>query len=161
MKQQLGFILPTGLTLYAAIGALVVIGLLSGALKIQSSRLEASEAKYATFVAKVEVLGEQAKAEKVKKEQEHAKVLEDVSKSWNTSLNSAVNGAVANYRLRHPNAGCCSLSGTPENPQTPPRTGEESVVINPGDGFIQDCASDAAKIESFQTWVRGIGFPVK
>lgn len=153
--------------LLSPIGRLVMAGIagaaigFSGAWTVQGWRLDSAKAEHNVFVAKSEALGDQAKAEKLKKEQEHEKVLADVSKSWQGSLNSAVNGAVANYRMRHPNASCCSLSGTPEYPKAPNRTGQESVVTSPGDGFIQDCAADAAKIESFQTWVRGIGFPVK
>ncbi len=158
MKPK-GFILPTGLTLYAAIGALVVIGLLGIALKIQSARLEAVKKEYAAFVAKVEVLGEQAKAEKLKKEKEHAKVLEDVSKAWQGSLDAAVSGAVAKYRMRQPSPGIGALPGIAGDPKTPNGACEEQLACEPR--FIQDCAADAAKIESFQEWAREIGFPVK
>lgn len=156
-----GFILPGAGALYTGLGALAVIALLGVALWAQSARLDAAKATHALVIAKAEALGEQALADKVKKEKEYAKVVEDVSKAWQGSLNSAVSGAVANYRLRHPSSGCCSLSPTPVDPKAPNRTGQESVVTNPGDGFIQDCASDAAKINSFQDWVRGIGFPIK
>lgn len=161
MKKQRGFILPTGLTLYAAIGAVAVIGLLSIALKVQSSRLEATKAGYAMFVAKVEVLGEQAKADKLKKEQEHEKVLTDVSKAWQGSLDAAVTGAVARFRVRNPNPGGSPLPSITGDPPAPDATGQEPVAARPSDGFIQDCAADAAKIESFQFWARGIGFSVK
>lgn len=153
--------------LLSPIGRLVMAGVagaaigFGGAWTVQGWRLDSAKAAHEVFVAKVEAMGEQAKAEKLKKEQEHEKVLTDVSKAWQGSLDAAVTGAVARYRLRNPSSGGCSLPGTTEHSSAPDGASKEPVVTRPSDGFIQDCAADAAKIESFQSWVRGIGFPVK
>lgn len=70
MRWQRGFILPTGLTLYAAIGAAAIIGLLSVALKVQSYRLEAVKVEYAAFASGVEQIGKLAVAANKLKETE-------------------------------------------------------------------------------------------
>jgi len=54
---------------YAAIGAALVIAGLGVALKVQTSRLDAVKAEYATFVAQTKAIGEAAeKAAKAKEE---------------------------------------------------------------------------------------------
>jgi hypothetical protein len=66
MKKMRGFIMPSPLLLYGALGAALIIGGLTVALKVQTHRLAATKAEYATFVAQTKALGlvAQAKADK-------------------------------------------------------------------------------------------------
>lgn len=59
--------IPLPPTAYAALGAVLVIGGLGVALKVQTSRLDAVKAEYAAFVAQTKAIGEAAeKAAKLK-----------------------------------------------------------------------------------------------
>lgn len=59
--------IPLPPTAYAALGAVLVIGGLGVALKVQTSRLDAAKAEYAAFVAQTKAIGEAAeKAAKLK-----------------------------------------------------------------------------------------------
>ena len=153
--------------LLSPIGRLVMAGIagaaigFSGAWTVQGWRLDAAKAAHEVFVAKVEALGEQAKADKLKKEQEHEKVLMDVSKAWQGSLDAAVSGAVKRYRVRNPSPGGGPLPSIAGNPQAPDGSVTNSVACAPDEAFIKECAAGAVMIDSYQTWARGIGFPVK
>ena len=57
--RQRGFIFPIPM-LWVAIGAAAIIALLSGALWLQTSRLNATRAEYSAFVATVKSAGEAA-----------------------------------------------------------------------------------------------------
>jgi len=111
MKQR-GFILPSGLTLYAAIGAAVIIGLLSIALKVQSSRLEATKAEYAAFVATTKAIGEKAQAEAKLKETQDKLAKE---KADNENQTNRARLAVLTKRLRDSNSGSSLLPAIPTN----------------------------------------------
>lgn len=151
------------------IGRLVMAGIagaaigFSGAWTVQGWRLDSAKAEHAVFVAKVEALGEQAKANKKLEEAKNEQVLTDVSKAWKGSLDAAVGGAVARYaaRVSSNNTGSSPLPREASDPQTPDATGGERLACAPDKPFIEACAADATKIESFQTWAREIGFPVK
>lgn len=59
--------IPLPPTAYAALGAVLVIGGLGVALKVQTSRLDAAKAEFAAFVAQTKAIGEAAeKAAKLK-----------------------------------------------------------------------------------------------
>jgi len=63
--------------IYAALAALLVIGLLTVAVRVQTARLSASEAKYEAFTAQVEALGRnQIAANKLKHKGDLAKTKE-------------------------------------------------------------------------------------
>lgn len=76
MKQR-GFILPSGLTLYAAIGAIIIIVLLSAALKVQSSRLDAVKSEYDGFVAQTKAAGKLQEAKTKETESKHIKITKE------------------------------------------------------------------------------------
>lgn len=62
--------IPIPPTAYAALGAVLVIGGLGVALKVQTARLDAAKAEYAAFVAQTKAIGEAAA--KAAKEREDA-----------------------------------------------------------------------------------------
>ena len=66
MMKMKGFILPSPFMLYGALGALLIIAGLAISLKVQTHRLAATKAEYATFMAQTKALGlaAQAKADK-------------------------------------------------------------------------------------------------
>ena len=131
MKQR-GFIsLP--ITAWAAIGAGILIAGLSVALKIQSSRLEACNAKYESFVAQTRILGEQAKAAKEKKEAQDAKRVNDAVASRDDALR----------RLRDERSRSSRVPLTPAAP-----AGSEQIC------FGQSAL--AAAVEQYRERVRGL-----
>lgn len=77
IKRQSGFILPSGLTLYIAIGAAVIIAGLSIAVKVQSSRLASVKAEYAGFVAQTKAIGEIQEAKTRETEAKHTEIVKE------------------------------------------------------------------------------------
>ena len=107
------------------------------------------------YKIEVAALGKAAEMEKIRIEADHAKTTKEIKDAIPKQIAAARNSAVAAYRLRYPGGGdvSCpanSASGTDA-------TGKEPVAS----GFIQDSADDAAKIGLWQSWAKGIGFPVK
>jgi len=115
---------------------------------------------FAMFKAQVEVLGKAAEADKVRIQAEHAKVTKEIQDAIPKKIATARSNAVANYIASLPdNSGSCVLSGVANGSSGVDATGEESI---PASGaFIQDCAQDAATVVLWQSWARGVGFPVK
>lgn len=69
--------IPLPPTAYAALGAVLVIGGLGVALKVQTSRLDAAKAEFAAFVAQTKAIGEAAEKAAKLKEAEDRKRKED------------------------------------------------------------------------------------
>lgn len=115
---------------------------------------------FAKFQAQVEVLGKAAEADKIRIEAEHAKVTKEIKDAIPKKLAVARSNAVANYIASLPvDSGSCSVSGLANGSSRTDATSEESI---PASGaFIQDCAQDVATIGLWQSWARGVGFPVK
>lgn len=82
---------------YAAIGASVVIAGLGIALKVQTARLDAVKAEYASFVAQTKAIGEAAEKEAKRKEAEDKKRKESADADL-TRARSELAGVVAAYR---------------------------------------------------------------
>ena len=162
MKQR-GFISPSPMLLYGAAAAATIIALLGVALWVQTGRVEVWKGKRDTLVTQVKTLGEAAIETKKLTEKNHAKVLTDVSQAWQGSLDAAVTGAVARYaaRMSGNNPGGGTLRGIASDPKALDGASGERLACAPDKPFIEACAADATKIESFQVWARGIGFPVK
>jgi len=110
MKNQRGF------TLYLVLGALLVMGAMGFALKVQSSRLASSKAEtaavqvaYDSFVAKTKALGDAAELKARAQEKERAALTKKTEKEHATrtqSLTTQLANAVAAARVRDkPNAG--------------------------------------------------------
>jgi hypothetical protein len=101
------------ITLYAIIGAAVVIAGLTIALKVQSSRLEAVRSEYAGFVAQVKAAGEVAQAKAKAKEAVDKQLKEKIdheNKTLRTNLADAAN------RLRNASASSGRLPQVPASP---------------------------------------------
>ena len=160
MKQR-GFILPSPMILYGAIAAAAIIALLGVALWVQTGRVEVWKGKHDTLVTQVKTLGDAAIETKKLTEQNHEKVLTDVSRAWQGSLDAAVTGAVARYRMRNANPGGGTLRGITLDPKASDGASSERLACAPDKPFIEACAADATKIGSFQSWARGIGFKLK
>ena len=157
-RKEKGFI--AGIGLYAAIGALILIAGLMIAVKLQSARLEAKTAQYDQLKAEVKVLGEQAKAEKVKTEAAQRKIFEEIVDGYEDELNSARAGAVAKFRMRYPTASSSTVSGATLRPPAVDGTGEKRLADCPRE-FVEDSAQDALTIRTWQDWAQGVKLPVE
>lgn len=170
MRKQRGFILPSGLTLYAAIGAAVVIGLMAIALKVQTSRLETSKAEtdtvtlaYKTFADGVAVLGNQAEEAAVLKNTEYQLNKE---KADHENIANRTRISDLNKRLRdsRENSGSRLVPEAPSGAASPLVAafdraaldralsifeGEVTGIIEEGDRAIVD-------LNSSRTWASGI-----
>ena len=155
MKQR-GFIIPSPTMLLAGALALALL-----AMFIQTLRLDAEQKAFELFQVQTKAVGDAAVAAKKLKEQEHEKVLTDVSRAWQGSLDAAVTGAVARYRMRNANPGGGTLRGITLDPKASDGASSERLACAPDKPFIEACAADATKIESFQIWARLIGFKLK
>jgi hypothetical protein len=130
---------------------------------IQTLRLDAEQKAFELFQVQAKAVGDAAVVAKKLKEQEHEKVLTDVSQAWQGSLDAAVTGAVARYaaRMSGNNPGGGSLRGIASDPKALDGAGGERLACAPDEPFIEACAADAKKIDSFQIWARLIGFELK
>ena len=106
-------------TYWKAIAIAVVIGGLTIAVKVQSSRLASVKQEYAVFQAQVKVIGEQAKAARKAKE-ESDKLLKARLDNENKTLRN--NLADTGKRLRDLSAGSGGM------PQLPQATGGSDTV---------------------------------
>lgn len=101
------------ITLYAAIGAALVIAGLGIALKVQSARLEAVKQEYAGFVAQVKAVGEVAQA-KARAQESADKKLKEKIDNENKILRDSL--AVSARRLRDASAGSGIVPSIPAAP---------------------------------------------
>ena len=113
MNNQRGFLSPT---LYAAIGAAVVIGGLWIWGSVQTKRLEACKQEYAGFQAQVKALGEVAEAKARTKEKADLALKRRIDNE-NKSLRA--NLAAESKRVRDFNTLSGGLSGLPTNTERP------------------------------------------
>lgn len=104
MNKQSGFILPSGLALYGIIGAAVVILGLTGAVWVQTSRLETRTVElktktdeYDKFVADVRAIGEAQELKTKEMEAKHAKIVKEKD---DANLLAHANLAATAKRLR-------------------------------------------------------------
>ena len=115
---------------------------------------------FAVFKAQVEVLGKAAQVEKERIEREHQKVTQEIRNEIPKKIAVARGAAVANYIASLPvGSSSCGVSGDADSSGRIDAASAESI---PATGaFIQDCAQDAATVGLWQSWARGVGFPVK
>lgn len=113
--------------------------------------------EFTAYRAVVEALGKKAAADKVKIEAERDANLEKV-KRYEKNLPAVRADAVAAYRLRFGAAGSCPVSGASPGLKLDDVSGKKLLAT---DGFIQDCADDAAKLTAWREWATLNRIPVK
>jgi len=113
-----------------------------------------------TFRIEVAALGKAAEMEKARIEATHAKTTKEIKDAIPKKIAVARSNAVANYIASlPPHSSCGGVSGAANGSGGIDAAGTESI---PASGaFIQDCAQDAATVGLWQSWARGVGFPVK
>jgi hypothetical protein len=112
MKSQRGFILPSPVTLYAAIGALAIIALLGVALKIQTTRLSTLQATHDAFVLQTKLLGDIQEQETKATDLANTKLKEKLD-AENATARAAL--ADASRRLRNANSGAGLVPPAPNS----------------------------------------------
>jgi len=138
--MQKGFI--SGLYIYLGLGLIVLV--LSAAVYVQSSRLEACKAEYQAFVSETERLGKEAQL-KVKQEIERQKkVTKDVSSDYENRLN-LLRDTYA--RLRDQRSGSGSMPPIPNAPRSIDEIPTDSIPL------AGICAETTQQLNSLQDWV--------
>ena len=135
---------------------------------VQGWRLDSAKKDILVLETSVKTLGEQAKIEKERVEQERDANLVKVE-TYEKSLPDVRSNAVAAYKLRYPNTCRSGVSqptarkqvddGTSKEPMAPGST-ESSTFITEST-FIEDSADDANKLAAWQAWAILNDIPVK
>ena len=112
--------------------------------------------EFTAFRAEVKTLGEVAEREKQAIEKERNANLEKV-KEYEKNLPAIRNAAVSAYRMRYPNANRCTLPGSASGVKMDDGASKESMDAE----FIQACADDAAKLETWREWARLNKIPIE
>lgn len=138
----------------------VLIGLLIASTALFYKLWREDVRAFNAYKIEVAALGKAAEMEKKWIETEHAKVTKEIKDAIPKKIATARSNAVANYLASLPdNSGSCRVSRVANSASGANGSGEESI---PASGaFIQDCAQDAATVGLWQSWARGVGFPVK
>ena len=97
----------------------------------------------------VETIGKQAEIAVAKAKQDGKDNLKKAQEDYENQLPDVRSRAVSNYRMRNPNAGC---SGVPANPASLKMDDGAGRECAPPDAFIQSCAADASKVETWRRW---------
>lgn len=112
-SRQQGF-LP--IAMYGAIAAVVVIGVLSVSLRIQTNRLDAVKQEYAAFQANVKALGEVADKQARAKEKADIATKEKIDADHKKTVATLL---AESRRVRDFNSSRGGLSGIPASPSRP------------------------------------------
>ena len=138
----------------------VLIGLLIASTGLFYKLWREDVRAFNAYKIEVAALGKAAEMEKARIETEHAKVTKEIKDAIPKKIAAARSNAVANYLASLPdNSGSCILSRVANGASGANGSSDEPI---PASGtFIQDCAQDAATVGLWQSWARGVGFPVK
>ena len=128
----------------------------SAAWGFQGLRLDNAKKDLLILETSVKTLGEQAKIEKEKVEQERDANLVKVE-TYEKELPTVRSNAVAAYKLRYPNTCSSGVPSPSPSKQVDEGTSKEPVVT----GFIEDSADDANKLAAWQAWAILNDIPTK
>jgi hypothetical protein len=141
---------------------LVLLGLLIASTAMFYKLWREEVRAFNAYKIEVAALGKAAEMEKKRIETDHAKVTKEIKNAIPKQIAAARSGAVAAYvsRMQHDasSGSVRRVAGLPEGVHEP---SEKPVSVGCDERFVQDSAEDAATIIGIQSWVRGIGFPVK
>ena len=140
----------------------------SAAWGFQGMRLDNAKKDLLVLETSVKTLGDQAKIDKERVEQERDANLVKVE-TYEKSLPDVRSNAVAAYKLRYPNTCRSGVSkpttrkqvddGTTKEPVAPGSA--ESATFITESTFIEDSADDANKLAAWQAWAILNDIPVK
>ena len=149
---------------------LIVIAALAAALIGVTNAYVDLRDEFVGYKASVVAIGEAAKREVEKKEQEGKENLAKVRGEYENKIETIRSNAVANYAARRPAtrpasvreqpASGSSVSGSGSGLRLDDGTGKECVAA-PDAAFIEDAADDAAKLSAWQEYARLNGIEVK
>lgn len=153
--------MPSGLTLYIAIGAALVIAGLGVALKVQTSRLEAKTAQYDSFVAQTKAVGEAQEAKTKETVEKHNKLVKEKNDE-NATLHAKLD--VAAKRLRDKHSSFSLLPPAPDTSRSPDRACFDRAELNGAlrefttglDELIIACESRTIDLNTAKTWAQSI-----
>ena len=140
--------LPWGIAAVMAIAA-------AACLHLYQSERDA----FVAYRAEVTAVGKAQEAQ-IKKEKEQAEAnLQQVRKDYEDRVPDIRRDAVAAYRLRNPQSRSCPMPG--DGTSQPVDDGTKQELVSVDADFIQECATDAAKLGAFQDYCKRNNCPVK
>lgn len=147
-KPNLGFILPgLGISTYAMLGMGVLIAALFIGLKVQTSRLHASEARYDLFVANTLAVG-QAQEAKTKAAIAHAdQITKESAKAYESRL-ADINSKYD--RLRNTGAGSGSVPAVPQTSRPVDDAARDNRLLD----VLRYAEEQAEQLRQLQEWVK-------
>jgi len=134
------------LMLYRSLPYIIIVVLIAALSWVTNLYIEKRD-QYAALTASVAALGEAAKSNVEKIQKLSAENLETVRDHYEKLVPAVRDGAVAAYKLRHPNAGRCPVPGATPGEQVADGTLEEPLLDIT---LIQEAASDANKLAAWQ-----------
>ena len=148
----------------AVIGALLILLGIVGRLYIGArDDLIVEKANFTNFVSRVDELGKEAEAKRLRDEADQLKNLEKVKADHEKQIPTIRARAVANYlaRVRNDasaNSGGGAVQGNGAGIRLDDGTGKECLDDQ---GFIEDAAEDAAKVEAWRAYCTLNNCPVE
>ena len=134
----------------------IIAGLMALAAALAGKMYLSERDEFTAFRSEVKTLGEIAEREKQAIESERDANLEKV-KDYERNLPNVISDAVAAYRLRYSNTNRCTLPGSAASVKVDDGASKESMDAE----FIQACADDAAKLETWREWARLNKIPIE
>ena len=154
-NQERGFI--SGIALYGVIAAVAVAGALGIALKIQSTRLEASqanlarvEAEYGAFKAEAARLGKVAQEKFDKSLQDRERIANERIKSLGLRAAAAAARADGLCKSAGLSSGCSSLPAIPDTTRPTDDAGFNERLLE----VLRHAQTVADQLAELQEWVR-------
>ena len=152
----------------AAVVLAALLALMTNLYLNERDELATVQAKYDSFVSVAKTLGDAAQREKVAKDAEHARNLDQIRKEHEAKQPTIEAHAVANYKRAHPGL-MRQCPGTSADSRTVPGDGTgvsvdddaQPELVPVEHGFIQECAADANKVSAWQGYCRLNQCPVE
>lgn len=143
-------------------------GLLLAAVAALAAGWRHEAIEFAQFRATIAAQGEAAKKAAKLENEKHEQVLHDVSNAWNAAIGPAQDSAVARYRAAHPERVQQCPGGSSMPVVAGSSGGADGTICERGAApadhdseLIRACASDALKVEMWQTWASRNAIPVR
>lgn len=114
---------------------------------------------FVAYRAEVTAIGKAQEAQ-IKKEKEQAEAnLQQVRKDYEDRVPDIRRDAVAAYRMRNPQSRSCPMPGG--GTSQPVDDGAKQELVSVDADFIQECATDTAKLGAFQDYCKRNNCPIK
>ena len=114
---------------------------------------------FVAYRAEVTAIGKAQEAQVEKERKQAEENLKQVRKDYEARIPDIRRDAVAAYRMRNPQSRSCPMPGGGTSQPVDDGTKQELVSVDAD--FIQECATDAAKLGAFQDYCKRNNCPVR